>query len=227
MTLRGILLVLVLACSPCAAFAQDTGSILNGKEPARIEKDSKVTGSEARAIIEDYATCLVKRRYNPVKKALAYASESHEQRKALISLSQKECLANGELRFDVGFIRTSLYKALVRRDFSRSQVVFDETPIDYLADSAKVSGPAYVASYASLLQFADCVVRRNPQVVQQLLLSQAGSGQENAALNSIYPELGKCVGATSQLTFGKVTLIGLLAEVFYREAEASQTKSAG
>jgi len=212
---RAVFLLMAMSLCPSVSLAQETGSHLTGKEPARIDHEGEFTGSEAREILDAYASCLVKRRYMIVQKALSMPENSAEQYKAIVNLSQSECLVNGSLQFSAKVIRASLYKALVQKDFGRKLPVF------------RSSVQPSVGRDSLVRDFSACIVHREPAAVHRVLMARAGSKQETASLTAIFPALGECIDPASKLAFGKIELIGLLAESFYREAVASKSESAG
>jgi hypothetical protein len=87
--LKVVLAVLGLA-QAIPAFAQATGSIRSGSAPVSVP-EGRSTGDAARAVMDNFAACVVKRHYAPVIKSLAFKRDTSEQYNALHRLLDAEC----------------------------------------------------------------------------------------------------------------------------------------
>lgn len=215
----GLAVVAAAAMTP-AAHGQATGSIRRGSEPINVP-EGKFAGDVARKVSDDLALCIVKRHYISVRKALAPPRDLMSDYKNLPKFMDSECFTGGDrvgsgggmssmdLTTNPISFRGGLYKALVVKDYGRKPAVFGATAVEMGGDDA------------TILQFADCVARAEPENSRNLLLSVAGSSRENAAVDALKPSLGKCAVANMSMRFSKGSLVGYLAEAYYREAEAA------
>jgi hypothetical protein len=140
----------------------------------------------------------------------------------LRGLADPECLGNGQLKFSDDTFRGSLYKALVRRDYSQKNVIYSELPIKFW--DSKWDAMAKIAAIS--LDKVDCAMRRNPQAARDVVFADAGSRQEQEAVVQLQIAVGPCWLPNKVATMEANDLIQAIPEVFYREAEASKLGSA-
>lgn len=216
--------VAVIAQIAVAAHGQETGSIRSGSGPINVP-EGRVTGDAARVVSDNLAFCIIKRHYGPVRKALAPPRNLMNDYKYLPKLMDSECFANSSMGREEGVtsmelttnpvsFRGGLYKALVRKDYGRKPATFGATPLIPEGDDALV------------LQFADCVVRAEPEHSRKLILAVAGTSAEQAAIDAVRPSFAKCSIPNTQFRFSKGKLVGDLAEAYYREADAATSAGA-
>lgn len=222
--IRRLTFVAAIAGIAVAAHGQETGSIRSGSGPISVP-EGKVTGDAARVVSDNLAFCIVKRHYGPVRKALAPPRNMMNDYKYLPKLMDSECFGSSSIGRDEGVtsmdlttnpvsFRAGLYKALIRKDYGRRPATFGPAALVMEGDNSQV------------LQFADCVVRADPENSRQLLLAVAGTSVEQAKVDALRPSFGKCAIANTRIAFSKANLIGFLAEAYYREADAAPSASA-
>jgi hypothetical protein len=78
-----------------------------------------------------------------------------------------------------------------------------------------------------LSAYGECVVRKDPLLVREMLFSKPVSAEELVAISRIQPSLGACLVEGKELAFDRYTLRGSLATNYYRLAMADQTSSMG
>lgn len=76
------------------------------------------------------------------------------------------------------------------------------------------------------LNFASCVIRKDPENARDAIITTARSPKEEAALTELAKVYGQCLYADRTLRFSKGELIGLLAEAYYCERNAAVLGSA-
>ncbi len=223
MRIIAALLVALLVASPSGAqsVTSDAPSIIPRAKPATAEREGTFTGDVARRTIDQFTACILGRRRKPTLQALALPSGSIEQGKALGSLGAKECIASGELHFSAWTFRGSLYTALVRAQFGRKAATFAPEPLDYTKLPLPRGENPPVAEVAHLLNFASCVIRKDPENARDAIIATAGSSTEDAAMTELAKVYGQCLYEDQSFRFSKAELIGLLAESYYREGSAS------
>lgn len=222
--IRRLALVAALCGMTGAAQGQTTGSIRRDTTPIDVP-EGRSTGDVARAVSDNFALCIVKRHYVQVLKMLTPPLDAAHDFKFLPKLMDAECFTGGssvgreygmaevELNTNPVSFRGALYKALVRKDFARRPATFGATALVMAGDRA------------SVLQFADCVVRADPENSLKLIQAVAGAPAEQAAIGAVKPRFDQCTPPGVQNAFSKGNLIGYLAEAYYREADASKPTS--
>lgn len=76
------------------------------------------------------------------------------------------------------------------------------------------------------LRFANCLIDHDPNSVDVLVRSNAGSSVEAAKFDSLAPHYGVCLDAGSKLALNRQSLRAALAEHLYRRALAGRNGSA-
>ncbi|MEO8064470.1 MAG: hypothetical protein ABI821_17165 [Pseudomonadota bacterium] len=214
------LLVALVAASPLTA-----QTILPHPDPASVEREGVNKGDSARRTMDAYAKCMLGRRRALVFEALALPSGSMEQGNALGKLVGSECIASGELRFNAPAFLGSFYTSLVRAQFARKAPSFGPEPVDYTKQPIAGADSPLVPPNAELLNFASCVIHKDAVNARDAIVAAAGSPKEVAATNELAKVYGQCLYADQEFRFSKGSLIGLLAEAYYREGTASAQRS--
>jgi hypothetical protein len=210
------LVVALAAASPAAA-----QSIIPRTKPASADHAGNFRGDVARRFIDDFAACLLGRRPKAVAQALALPSGSSEQNEAFGKLVTSECISSGEVHFDGEVFRGGFYTALVRKKFGKKSASLGEEPVDYTEEPTPGGGVPPSPEIAGLLNFASCVVHKDPQNSRIAVISTAGSTVEDGAMTELAKIYGQCLYADTTFRFSKASLIGFLAEAYYREGSAS------
>lgn len=213
-----------LVATATAAQGQVTGSIRSDTTPVDVP-EGRSTGDAARLVSDNFALCIVKRHYPQVIKMLAGPPDAMHDYKFLPKLMEGECFTGSDAvgrAYGGGSVdittnpvsfRGALYKALVRHDFGRRPATFGSTALVLSGDNLQVH------------QFADCVVRADPESSRKLILAVAGTSAEPEAIGVLRPLLEKCTPPNTRMAFSKGNLIGYLAEAYYREADAPKATS--
>ena len=213
--------IAILLVALVVASYSEAQSIIPRPDPATFNREGKITGDEVRRIIDKFAACTLGRRRMLVLEALALPSGSTEQDEALAKLMKSDCLAPGNLHFSAVSFRGSLYKALVRARFARKPAPFGPEPVDYMKQPLLGVESPPIQPVAQLLSFASCVIHKDPGNARDAVVSAAGSPKEDAAMAELAKVYGQCLFTDQKFRFSKEILIGLLAEAYYREANAS------
>ncbi|MDB5677591.1 hypothetical protein [Sphingomonas bacterium] len=217
-------ILLAAVCGIAGAAQGQTGSIRSNTAPIEVP-EGRSTGDVARAVSDNFALCIVKRHYPQVVKMLAPPLDTAHDFKFLPKLMDGECFTGSsavgreygmdsvEMNTNPVAFRGALYKALVRKDFGRRPATFGAAALVMSGDNSGV------------LQFAGCVVRADPGNSLKLLQAVAGAPAEQAAIGALKPRFDQCTPPGVQHAFSKGSLIGYLAEAYYREADASKPTS--
>jgi len=213
-------LVALVVAAPVAS-----QSIIPREGPATVDREGTSSGDIARKTMDQFAACVLDRRRKPVLEALALPSDSPEQNKLFGYLAKTECIASAELRYNGPAFRGSLYKALVRKQFGRKEVFPAPAPGASSQTTPEGNGTRFLGE-TGVLKFASCVIHKDPANARDAILSTAGSPKENDAMAALANVYGQCLYEDNTLRFGKGRLIGLLAEAYYRDANATVENSA-
>jgi hypothetical protein len=208
-------LVALVVAAPVAA-----EGIIPREGPATADREGTSSGDLARKTMDQFAACVLDRRRKLVLQALAMPSDSPEQNKEFGYLAKTECIASAELRFNGPAFRGSLYKALVRKQFGRKDVFAAPAPGASSQTTPEGNGTRLLGE-TGLLKFASCVIHKDPANARDAILSTAGSPNENDAMAALANVHGQCLYEDNTLHFSKGRLIGLLAEAYYRDGNAS------
>ena len=217
--LLGRVAALALFClvGVSGASAQDmqTGHVIRQAEPARIEKEGSTRGELAWRTVIAFSECTLAKHRTDVVAWL----RNPDDRKAIKRIVDHACLDDGELQFAHNIIRGGLYTALYRRDFRRESTPLSLAPLD-VSQVASATGDPTFQNLATLLTFADCIVRRDVPSARNLVLAMPGTARAASALQQLSRHFPVCLTQGSQLKFSKTILAGLIAEALYRESAA-------
>lgn len=135
----------------------------------------------------------------------------------LVDKSWRACRTTPQdrLRFDVTLLRGGISEARYFERFARDRPPASAPEVPH--DPARFEKPAL----AVLSLFGGCVAAARPADVHALLLTEAGSPAELAALKSIEPTLGTCLYKGMAADFSRSQLRANLAEALYRQATAA------
>ena len=209
-----------------ATLAQDsvTGSIVHNNARATFTDGQNQTGDDARNNLDQMAACLFSKHEGEIKRALALPDDTKGQNDALAPATFNECIANLEIRFPMSALRDGFYKALIRKEFMGRAVKFPVDLVDFsVTDAALPRSTSATVHHGKLLNFAECVVKAAPEDARALVLSAAGSKRETAAIATLTPTFGPCMSPGVSIKFNKGMLVGLIAEAYYRWANAPQS----
>lgn len=216
-------LMALVVTAPAPVAAQ---SIIPRERPATADREGKFTGDLARKVMDQFAACVLDRKRKLVLQALAMPSDSPEQNELFGKFARVECIASAELRFSGPGFRGSLYKALVRKEFGRKEVLPAPAPGAGSETIADANGTKLFGE-AGLLKFASCVIHKDPANARVAVLSTAGSPNEDVAMVALQNVYGQCLYQDDTLRVSKSRLLALLAEAYYRDASASTETPAG
>lgn len=227
------LALLLLATSQAAVAAPD---------------DSDYSTKETRAVMHDYARCVVRRQSAKASEAIVANLDNAAILRKYSMLMSPECLGNAaqdgvQMRFTGDLYRYALADALVNRELA-GWTIPDLTSVPRLVHRDPGETPSQVnakgkplgkrryqealaayekeATYAYLSRYGECAVRGNPTGAKALLLSGPDTVQETAAFNALRPVLERCLVEGRTIRFGRVALRGSMAINFYRLAHAAR-----
>lgn len=198
------------------------GSRLGGirGSPADIPAAKMSDQDKARTVTQDLAACLIKSHRTAVLKAIQPEAWQPGARAQLVSVVDDRCLNRGELAIPPSILRGALYQQFYRESFAGGPPTLPPSPIDFGARSTgELKDDA--RTIIALLQFGDCVVRRDIRDSHALVLATPGSAQEKAAISGLLPHLSACVVQGSTWKLNASSLSASLSEVLYREGMAS------
>lgn len=219
---------------------------------AAAPEASDYSARQTRALMHDYARCVVGRQARKASQAMiANVGNGEILRGAYRTLIVPDCL-KGEAHFRVSMsfkgdlYRYALADALVNRELAASpapdlaavpplshpQAGTEPRPTD--ARGRRLSARKYQAAtaqfeeqstFAFLSRYGECVVRRAPAEARALVLAAPDSAEETARFGALRPALETCMPEGRSIRFGRVALRGSIAINYYRLAHAARAAS--
>ena len=212
--LRGVAMVAAIGLLGAQAAAEDGPWRLQRYKAATYPNIAAISKADrSRAVMDYFAACMLGAERRNVMKFLSLPPQGEAANKLADHFLSDECMTPGHLELSYALLRGSLFRALYNSEFEAAAAPMPADKIDYRADFG--SSPVDETQVA-LRDFADCVVRANPQAVRGMLLSVPGSSAENERFHQFSPSLGPCLASGAQVKFGKAVLFGLVAESMYR-----------
>lgn len=215
-----------------------------------------VYAAEYRDELAAYATCTVREHHGLAARAVLsdLDAEGLEKRFGDIFIEKPvawvaDCrelhIANGLAIWMKGEpLRMALAEALVKADLRDDTTVSfaDRAPLHVSAPNHSGEPGAQSATAVSernqkhddqrlvqawLWRFGECVVRREPVLAREWLLSRAGTAEDAAASRRLAPAFGSCLPEGQKLALGKEMLRGSVAVNYYRLAKAPPVTGSG
>ena len=215
-----------LACSTSATGQENPyggGTRLTGPPPAEIPTYAMSEQDKARVVTQDLAACLIKLHRSSVLKAIQENPWQDGARKTLVSVVDNRCLDEGELAVPPSLMRGAFYLQLYRERFSAAAPALPATAVDFIATKS-ANSTEEAKNGIALLEFGDCVARRDLNDARAFVLSMPGSPTEDAALNALMPHFSACLVQGSKWTLNRSSVSAVLSEVLYREGMAAAGK---
>lgn len=222
------ILLIALACAGQPAWGQarletETGSLIRQPRQARIPDKIGLSDAErGRVAAEEFADCVVERRKDDVAQLLGALYGSADERRALKRMAVDRCLFSGQLTMPSSLMRGAVFRSLYKKDFGdRSPGLAPAAPnySVYVNDPTSNGGAVQIL----MLDFASCVIRADVNGARGLLLAQAASEKETQAFSSLVPFMGACFPKGKSAQLSKSTVMAVIAEAMYREAQAGMT----
>lgn len=217
-------------------------------------QDLEYSTEQTRALMHEYARCVVKRQGKKASEALLSNVDNGTILRRYGMLIVGDCLADNAktdtttMSFAGDLYRYALADALVGQELADTPVpdVSDLPPLDHrdpgepprqiTASGKKVSKKKYEqaleshnrgVAYAFLGRYGECIIRFDAPGAKALLLTKPDSREEAIRFAALKPALASCLPEGHTLTFGKVPLRGSIAVNYYRLAHAVTGRAAG
>ena len=215
-------------------------------QPAR---KSDVSTKETRAMMHNYAKCVVERRHARASEAILSNLDNGTILRKYPMLVIGECLrgpafATTKMSFSGDLYRYALADALVNKELAGAPppdvaqapaLVHREAapaPQEVNAKGKKLSQKDLdkalqdhreSIAFRWLALYGECIVRSDAAGAKALLLTVPDSPEEAARFVALRPAMELCVPEGQTLKFGKVVLRGSIAVNYYRIARAAPT----
>lgn len=191
---------------PAPVFAQ-------GKPLSTLEQ-----AKEVRRSLDYGARCLLRTRPDNVRHFLGLFPDSKDGVRAAAYLIRTDCVDGAagpiDLTFAPSVLRGALFKALYIAEHADGAPPIAANSPDYRIE-AHGAGADAARDYAADRQFADCVVRKDPDAARAMVLAEVESPAEMAARARLDPDLGACT-TQKDAVYSRMKLSGLIAESLYR-----------
>lgn len=207
-----VALAMTLLAAPAWAQSPSEGIRRNAPPTEAMRKLQLVAQCTARTYPEESARLLDAVRGSKAERAQVIT---------LINKSWPRCRTAPQdvMRFDVAPLRGGISEVKYFERFGRERPPGAAPELPH--DPARFEKPAV----AVLSLFSGCVVAARPADVHALLLTEAGSPAELAALRTIQPAFGACLFEGLSADFSRSQLRANFAEALYRQAQAEPDTS--
>ena len=210
-------------------------------QAAAAQSSSDRQEREASVVFWTFATCVVERYPDDIRKLLAkpnWEAGDHNHARALAqrsvdpnTLRQAPCASFETLQFNSELFRGTLAGAMFVRDTkSGSLPDFSTVQSPVTAADLAAANDAATQLQLGLKAFFYCVFLNKPDEVRALLITRPFSKAEDEVLGSLATTFGGCMPAKegTRISFTRVRLRALLGEAaFYANSNLSSRASTG
>ena len=220
------LAVAVAAAIASPAVAQDNpyggGSRLD-RDTADVERSPGNLNQQdrARATLDQYARCMIKKQRATATKFVESPPWTETAKAELDRMVDERCLSTGELSFPADLLRGAVFQELYREKYSGGPPALPAAAIDF-TDGAQGPLGDTAAVQVAMLQFGDCVARRDLPNSHALVLARPGTSQETSAINALLPDFAACLVQGSTWKITKSVMASIMSEVLYREGDVAK-----
>jgi hypothetical protein len=207
-----LILVFLSAASRAGLADPETGSRIE-RAPLAVTPKQAEGDNASILVLNQFARCFADQRRKATISLLALPYMSEEQSKAIKSLisGAQECMVDGfELRFKPPAVVGGLAEQMIVDLYKNADV----TDFAGMTDEALEQLSVKPRNYAE--DFAQCVVRRDPQKVALLIQTKVASDAEAAAVQQLVSHLGPCLVSGQTISLNKPSVRSILAVGLYR-----------
>lgn len=221
MTLRGFALMLTLcAVAGTPADAQRTGTRID-RNAGAAESVSFTDSASAIRVANSFGQCIARREPKRVKIALALPLYTPQQSRELKKATDHfdPCLGSST-EFDSVVTQGLIFAGNAAEWFLRTE--YKDAPLGTLKgmDDDTLAKSAF-APRNGFEDLGLCVVRRNPEAVQSLILTDPTTEREKAAVQPLIADVGPCVPKGQEIKLNRPNLRALLSYALYRAVSNS------
>lgn len=212
--------------------------------PASAERPSDV--ARTREVSTDYGDCVVRRHTAMAVDSVLNELPNEEISERYWRLNSVSCIAVARtggvdgLRFRGDSFRYMLAEGLVRLFYSTSGPVdftalapLERMPISPLDEAAVANmgrrrqeevreAHRAAVGWRTMALLAECVVRRQPETVRTMALTDPVSPEETSVMSDLQPAIAECLPAGATVRFNRAVLRGALLLNYFRLANAVQ-----
>jgi len=220
--------------------------------PAMARESDTLSPEAARAVMHDYAKCVVDQQPRRASNAIVANFSTAKLLTDYPMLFSPDCLAQfgrgtGAMSFAGDLYRYALAGALFDRELAERPVP-DLSAVPPLEHMEAPTAPEAISASekklstkkrqdaqkkyevqivsAFLSRYGECLVRTDPVGSKALLLSKPDSDEERARFTALDPALATCLPEGRTFDFGKIPLRGSIALNYYRLAQAGTDRRA-
>ena len=220
-------LLLTIAALAGAAQGREVSGVRAG--PTVVERSVASPSQDvSRAVLAEFSRCIVRRKHDIAARVVLDPAASLGRERAE-GLFISDCMPpRSRMRVNATQMRYGLAEALTIAD--AKTLSFDFANVAPLAHPSSASPASFAAEQAALAAaspFGECVVRAAPAQSLAVLRTRVGSPEESAAMESLFPLLGTCLGKGKEMRLNRFVMRGTLALNLYRLARAPRVAAAG
>ena len=184
----------------------------------------------SRLVLAEFSKCIVRRKHDVAARVVLDPAANLGRERAE-GLFISDCMpTRSRMRVNATQMRYGLAEALTIAEAKTLSFDFaNVAPLSHplSASSSPALFPAEQVALAAASPFGECVVRAAPAQSLAVLRTRVGSPEESAAMESLFPLLGKCLGKGKEMRLNRFVMRGTLALNLYRLARAPRVAAAG
>ncbi|MBP6362079.1 MAG: hypothetical protein KA233_00730 [Novosphingobium sp.] len=210
-------------------------------QTAAAQSSSDRLEREASVVFWNFATCVVERYPDDIRKLLAKPNWEEGEQNHARALAQRSVDPNTDRKEPCGFFETLRFNSELFRGTLAGAMFVRDTKGGPLADFKTVQSPVTAADLAAgndaatqlqlgLKAFSYCVFLNKPDDVRALLITRPFSKAEDIVFGSLASTFGGCLPAKdgTRISFTRVRLRALLGEAaYYANSSLSSRASTG
>jgi hypothetical protein len=169
-------------------------------------------------VLEDYSECVAAKRTGKgslIKKFLGVPVGGALPPHVAMQLTVSDCLEGaGQLRMAPELFGRSLYSALYRRDFRKTEPTGFVAATSYEGEFEP--GTVMTPNQIYLRKVGDCGAVENVTAAHRFVIAKVWSAEEEAVLPQVIGALSQCYAVGEKIVFSRSMLKGILAESLYK-----------
>jgi hypothetical protein len=169
-------------------------------------------------VLEDYSECVASKRTGKgslIKKFLGVPVGGTLPPHVVMQLVVSDCLEGaGQVRMAPELFGRSLYSALYRRDFRKTEPTGFVAATSYEGEFEP--GTIMTPNQIYLRKVGDCAATENVTAVHRFVIAKVWSAEEEAVLPQVIGALSQCYAVGEKIVFSRSMLKGILAESLYK-----------
>jgi hypothetical protein len=197
----------------------------------RLQRTEAHENNAARATTYRFVECGVNLNESSMRRILEVGAQKNYDDAMDQMEKRRGCNFTGRVSYGVGEVvfgfDNATLRGMIAEAFVKKQRGIESMTSIPLQTAYKRDWHAITTRHTVVDEMATCVAETNPSSIMQLLETEHGSTEETAAVRTISPSLGTCLGAGAKLTANRTAIRSALAEALYHRSYDAPPPSAG